>query len=113
MDMAEPILPARDETATKYISFEDSIAIKCMLQYIDFEGLTDGRSIRNILAKIAPRKLVCVLDGVVLAEIQSVLSASNLPFILIDHRSWHAASNRASLCCAQERDTIHQRCIYA
>jgi cleavage and polyadenylation specificity factor subunit 2 len=62
MDMAEPILPARDETPTKYISFQDSIAIKCMLQYIDFEGLTDGRSIRNILTKIAPRKLVRVHD---------------------------------------------------
>jgi cleavage and polyadenylation specificity factor subunit 2 len=59
MDMTEPILPARDEFPTKYISFDQSIAIKCMLQYIDFEGLTDGRSIRNILAKIAPRKLVC------------------------------------------------------
>ncbi|KAI9283519.1 beta-lactamase-like protein [Umbelopsis sp. AD052] len=60
MDLAEPILPARDETPTKYISFEDSITVKCMLQYIDFEGLTDGRSIRNILAKIAPRKLIIV-----------------------------------------------------
>lgn len=59
MDLNEPILPARDETPTKYIAFEEKVAIRCMLQYIDFEGLTDGRSIKQILSRIAPRKLVC------------------------------------------------------
>jgi cleavage and polyadenylation specificity factor subunit 2 len=58
MDLNEPILPSRDETPTKYVSFEETVTIRCMLQYIDFEGLTDGRSIRNILTRIAPRKLV-------------------------------------------------------
>jgi cleavage and polyadenylation specificity factor subunit 2 len=60
MDLDEPILPARDETPTKYVSFEERVAVRCMLQYIDFEGLTDGRSIKQILSRIAPRKLVCV-----------------------------------------------------
>jgi len=112
MDMAEPILPARDETPTKYISFQDSIAIKCMLQYIDFEGLTDGRSIRNILTKIAPRKLVRVHDR--LNSGDDMVLFSFLPTLtLIDYCSWHTASNRASCYCAQECNPIHQRSIYA
>ncbi|KAM3579119.1 hypothetical protein VKS41_008346 [Umbelopsis sp. WA50703] len=60
MDLDEPILPARDETPTKYVSFEERVAVRCMLQYIDFEGLTDGRSIKQILSRIAPRKLIIV-----------------------------------------------------
>jgi cleavage and polyadenylation specificity factor subunit 2 len=34
------------------------VQVKCGLQYIDFEGRSDGRSIKNILAHVAPLKLV-------------------------------------------------------
>lgn len=100
MDLAEPILPARDETPTKYISFQDSIAIKCMLQYIDFEGLTDGRSIRNILTKIAPRKLVRVHDSLNSGDDLILFQLSYPSFTLKDYCSWHTGGNRASCYCA-------------
>jgi cleavage and polyadenylation specificity factor subunit 2 len=96
MDLNEPILPARDETPTKYISYDEKVTIRCMLQYIDFEGLTDGRSIKNILARIAPRKLVCC-DKVQCNAMQKpdLLYSCHL----LDYRSWHPASNRTAFSC--------------
>lgn len=34
------------------------VQVKCALYYMDFEGRSDGRSIKNILAHVAPIKLV-------------------------------------------------------
>ena len=31
-----------------------------MIDTIDFEGLSDGRSVRNVLSHVAPRKLILV-----------------------------------------------------
>ena len=33
--------------------------MKCSLVYMDFEGRSDGRSIKSILGHVAPLKLVC------------------------------------------------------
>lgn len=109
MDLNEPILPARDETPTKYVSFEENITIRCMLQYIDFEGLTDGRSIRNILARIAPRKLVCWISvGKLMFTLTCLLTLD-----LSDHCTWHAPGNKPAVCFTEEHWPVHEWYIYA
>jgi len=40
---------------------ERKVEVKCTIKYIDFEGRSDGRSIKTILAHVAPRKMVPVL----------------------------------------------------
>lgn len=36
----------------------DQVQVKCSLIYMDFEGRSDGRSIKSILAHVCPLKLV-------------------------------------------------------
>lgn len=43
---------------TKCITVERKVEVKCTIKYIDFEGRSDGRSIKTILAHVAPRKMV-------------------------------------------------------
>jgi hypothetical protein len=33
--------------------------VKCSLVYMDFEGRSDGRSVKSVIAHVAPLKLVC------------------------------------------------------
>ncbi|KAJ9679450.1 hypothetical protein PVL29_021397 [Vitis rotundifolia] len=47
-----------DTTPSKVISNELTVQVKCMLVYMDFEGRSDGRSIKSILSHVAPLKLV-------------------------------------------------------
>jgi hypothetical protein len=37
------------------------VQVKCLLIYMDFEGRSDGRSIKSILSHVAPLKLVRML----------------------------------------------------
>jgi hypothetical protein len=34
------------------------VQVKCALLYMDFEGRSDGRSVKSIIAHVAPLKLV-------------------------------------------------------
>lgn len=36
----------------------DQVQVKCSLIYMDYEGRSDGRSIKSILTHVAPLKLV-------------------------------------------------------
>lgn len=36
------------------------VQVRCSLVYMDFEGRSDGRSIKNILSHVAPLKLVWI-----------------------------------------------------
>ncbi|KAI5444326.1 hypothetical protein KIW84_012816 [Lathyrus oleraceus] len=38
----------------------NNVQVRCLLVYMDFEGRSDGRSIKNILSHVAPLKLVLV-----------------------------------------------------
>lgn len=49
-----------DSTPSKVVSTELTVQVKCLLVYMDFEGRSDGRSIKSILAHVAPLKLVLV-----------------------------------------------------
>ncbi|PNY04271.1 cleavage and polyadenylation specificity factor subunit 2-like protein, partial [Trifolium pratense] len=49
-----------DTKPSKVISDERTVQVRCSLVYMDFEGRSDGRSIKNILSHVAPLKLVLV-----------------------------------------------------
>eukprot|EP00252_Welwitschia_mirabilis_P013317 TRINITY_DN2933_c0_g1_i2.p1 TRINITY_DN2933_c0_g1~~TRINITY_DN2933_c0_g1_i2.p1 ORF type:complete len:452 (-),score=102.77 TRINITY_DN2933_c0_g1_i2:296-1651(-) len=45
---------------TKVVSTEITVHVKCSLTYVDFEGRSDGRSIKSIIGHVSPLKLVLV-----------------------------------------------------
>lgn len=45
---------------SKVVTNDLVVIVKCSLQYIDFEGRSDGRSIKTILQHVAPLKLVLI-----------------------------------------------------
>ncbi|KAL6503876.1 hypothetical protein OROGR_025799 [Orobanche gracilis] len=49
-----------DTTPSKVVSSEQTVHVKCSLVYMDFEGRSDGSSIKKILGHVAPLKLVLV-----------------------------------------------------
>lgn len=49
-----------DIMPSKVVSSELTVQVKCSLIYMDFEGRSDGRSVKSILAHVAPLKLVLV-----------------------------------------------------
>ncbi|KAJ7969356.1 Cleavage and polyadenylation specificity factor subunit 2 [Quillaja saponaria] len=49
-----------DTKPSKVVSNELTVQVRCSLKYMDFEGRSDGRSIKSILSQIAPLKLVLV-----------------------------------------------------
>lgn len=49
-----------DTKPSKVVSNELTVQVKCSLTYMDFEGRSDGRSIKSILGHVAPLKLVLV-----------------------------------------------------
>jgi cleavage and polyadenylation specificity factor subunit 2 len=53
-------LKLEDAVPSKYVEYKMDLKVCCQVVYIDFEGRSDGKSIKNILAQVAPRKLVCL-----------------------------------------------------
>ncbi|GBG69921.1 hypothetical protein CBR_g4749 [Chara braunii] len=49
-----------DEGPTKVVMEEITVQVKSKLQYVDFEGRSDGRSMKTILAHVAPLKMILV-----------------------------------------------------
>ncbi|KAG9144402.1 hypothetical protein Leryth_017536 [Lithospermum erythrorhizon] len=49
-----------DTTPSKVESWDLTVEVKCSRVYMDFEGRSDGRSIKSILSHVAPLKLVLV-----------------------------------------------------
>jgi cleavage and polyadenylation specificity factor subunit 2 len=49
-----------DARPTKCIVETINFAINCQIRYVDFEGRSDGRSMKQILNHVAPRKVVLV-----------------------------------------------------
>ncbi|CAK7337311.1 unnamed protein product [Dovyalis caffra] len=49
-----------DTKPSKVVSNELTVQVKCSLIYMDYEGRSDGRSIKSILTHVAPLKLVLV-----------------------------------------------------
>ncbi|KAF8261769.1 beta-lactamase-like protein [Lactarius quietus] len=49
-----------DEVPSKYVSSVVEVQLACRLLFVDLEGLNDGRAIKTIIPKVAPRKLIIV-----------------------------------------------------
>uniref|UniRef100_A0ACD5TG03 Uncharacterized protein n=1 Tax=Avena sativa TaxID=4498 RepID=A0ACD5TG03_AVESA len=49
-----------DSAPSKVISYEMTVQVKCSLAYMDFEGRSDERSVKSVIAHVAPLKLVLV-----------------------------------------------------
>ena len=47
-----------EEVPFKWLTNKFNLKVACRMAFIDFEGLSDGRSIKTIISRIAPRKLV-------------------------------------------------------
>ena len=50
----------REEVPTKCVSSTQNFHVKCSVQFIDFEGRTDGESIAKLLAQLRPRRAILV-----------------------------------------------------
>eukprot|EP00953_Heterococcus_sp_UTEX-ZZ885_P036785 18933-Heterococcus_DN1.PRE.1 len=48
---------------TKLASEDREIEVRCRVAYIDMEGLSDGRSIKNLISTVGPKQLVIVGGG--------------------------------------------------
>lgn len=48
------------EVPTKCISVQKIVMVAAQVQYIDFEGRSDGESLQKILGQLKPRRLVLV-----------------------------------------------------
>ncbi|CAN6171963.1 unnamed protein product [Urochloa humidicola] len=67
-----------DSTPSKVISSEMTVQVKCSLVYMDFEGRSDGRSVKSIIAHVAPLKLVLVHGSAEATEHLKMHCAKNL-----------------------------------
>ncbi|KAG2494598.1 hypothetical protein HYH03_007363 [Edaphochlamys debaryana] len=52
-----------EEAPTKLVETEVTLELKAALRFFDFEGRADGRSLRDTLARVAPRRLALVHGG--------------------------------------------------
>lgn len=53
--------PETMEIPSKYSVETITLECRCKVHFIDFEGRSDGKSIRNILQRVAPKRLVTSL----------------------------------------------------
>merc|ERR1712027_45779 len=73
MDTSEPVdelhdnteeveddVPDKEEVPTKCVTSVQSFQVNCGIQYIDFEGRTDGESIMKLTAQLKPRRVILV-----------------------------------------------------
>lgn len=51
---------AYDDVPTKCISRFAKVEVLCKLHFIDFEGRSDGESVKKMLERLQPRKLIIV-----------------------------------------------------
>merc|ERR1719239_1735765 len=50
----------KEEVPTKCVASTQNFAVKCAVQFIDFEGRTDGESIFKLLQQLRPRRAILV-----------------------------------------------------
>ncbi len=55
------LIPDMAEVPTKCVSKKVELQVKANIVFIDFEGRSDGESIRKILSQIKPRQMVSTL----------------------------------------------------
>merc|ERR1712012_1333231 len=53
-------VPDKEEVPTKCVSSVQAFQINCGIQYIDFEGRTDGQSIMMLAEQLKPRRIILI-----------------------------------------------------
>ncbi|XP_044264414.1 probable cleavage and polyadenylation specificity factor subunit 2 [Tribolium madens] len=56
----EEVIPEVIETPSKCIVLSRTVQVNCQVQYIDFEGRSDGESLMKILSQLRPRRVIIV-----------------------------------------------------
>lgn len=70
-----------NDKPSKVISDDIIVQVRCSLQYMDFEGRSDGRSIKTILAHVVPLKLVLVHGSAEATEHLKQHSLKHVPHV--------------------------------
>ena len=52
---------AGSDFPTKCVSREVTLEVKCSVNFIDFEGRSDGESIKKLITQVKPRQLVSLV----------------------------------------------------
>ncbi|EFA82503.1 beta-lactamase domain-containing protein [Heterostelium album PN500] len=60
MEQLDEVDEKIEETPKKIVKETLTVDLKCSVQYIEYEGCSDGKSIKTIIQKIAPSKLILV-----------------------------------------------------
>ncbi|RZC33435.1 cleavage and polyadenylation specificity factor subunit 2 [Asbolus verrucosus] len=56
----EDVIPEVTEAPSKCIVLSRTVQVNCQVQYIDFEGRSDGESLMKILSQLRPRRVIIV-----------------------------------------------------
>uniref|UniRef100_A0A1B6EDG6 Cleavage and polyadenylation specificity factor subunit 2 n=1 Tax=Clastoptera arizonana TaxID=38151 RepID=A0A1B6EDG6_9HEMI len=64
IDIKEEDIGDITEVPTKCVTFAKAINVVAQVQYIDFEGRSDGQSIQKIITQLRPRRLIIVRGNV-------------------------------------------------
>ncbi|KAE9418622.1 hypothetical protein Angca_007999 [Angiostrongylus cantonensis] len=57
---ANMIVPVVDDAPTKCITVIEKIEVSCNVEYIEFEGRSDGESTKKLIAQMKPKQLILV-----------------------------------------------------
>ena len=60
IDLTDTEHDEKDEMPTKCITETITLDVRCKIMYIDYEGRSDGESIKKILSNIKPKNLVII-----------------------------------------------------
>lgn len=61
----------KTEVPTKCISSSETLELRANILYIDFEGRSDGDSMRKIISQVRPRQLVNLISSFYSESIRS------------------------------------------
>ncbi|KHJ99454.1 RNA-metabolizing metallo-beta-lactamase [Oesophagostomum dentatum] len=57
---ANMAVPVVDDAPTKCITVVEKIEVSCNVEYIEFEGRSDGESVKKLIAQMKPKQLILV-----------------------------------------------------
>ncbi|KAJ1561819.1 cleavage and polyadenylation specificity factor subunit 2 [Cladochytrium tenue] len=60
MKMEAKMEDEEEKAPHKYIVKPMNVEVRCRVQYIDFEGRSDGRSVKYLLPEVSPRKILLI-----------------------------------------------------
>ncbi|KAK3263037.1 hypothetical protein CYMTET_28139 [Cymbomonas tetramitiformis] len=82
-DSAGPALEMVKEAPTKIVELKAHVVVRCAVLYVEYEGRSDGRSVKTLLSHISPRQLVLVHGTAAATEHLSEHCRRNLPQVSV------------------------------